>query len=232
MSGNAMLFRLPTICCWLIGCLLCPGILGAADSATPTVVLGEPYLAEETVYLDVSFSGFLTGRIVDALQSGLPATLVIEWRVQRERDGWWDKEASTGATFYRVYFDVLQQHFDAFNHNGRPLTSAEELLDVEAAIARQCRLELGKGNEFHTGRWYYIEVFVRIDPLDEDEIVNLEEWLRGESQRDHNGNILATLSRQAESWVKELVGPGKRTAWARTESFRRRQLQKHSENEE
>jgi len=75
-------------------------------------------------------------------------------------------------------------------------------------------------------------VFVRIDPLDEDEIINLEEWLRGESQHGHNGNILATLSRQAENWVKELVGPGERTAWSRSESFRRQNLRKHTENEE
>ena len=205
---------------WL---LVCP-IAALADrlDAEPELSVGRPYTRDGTVCLDFSFSGIFAGDVLDALHSGLAATLVIEWRMWRQREGWWDSSVDDGATFFRVYFDILQQRYDVFNRHGRPIASERDLSGVEGAICRPGDLELCPAVRLLAGRRYYVEVLVRIKPLDEDEIRDLESWLNGRP-RGRDG-ILKILSRQTQDLLKGVVGPNERSAWAKTEIFWGREL--------
>ena len=209
---------------WL---LVCPGAaLADRHDADPELSVGRPYVEEGSVRLDVSFSGIFAGDALDALQSGLAATLVIEWRMWRQREGWWDSAVDEGATFFRVYFDILQRRYDVFNRYGRPIASVRDLAEVERAICQLGGLALCPAVRLLAGRRYYVEVLVRIKPLDEDEIRDLESWLNGRP-RGRNG-ILKKLSRQTQDLLKGVVGPNERSAWAKTETFWGRELRERT----
>jgi hypothetical protein len=207
---------------WL---LVCAGTAHAdRHDAEPELSVGRPYVQEGTVCLDFSFSGIFAGEVLDALHSGLAATLVVEWRMWRQREGWWDSSVDDGATFFRVYFDILQQRYDVFNRHGRRIASEQDLAGVERAICQPGGLTLCPAVRLLAGRRYYVEVLVRIKPLDEDEIRDLENWLSGRpGGRD---GILKIVSRRTQDLLKSVVGPNERSAWERTEVFWGRELGK------
>ena len=60
-------------------------------------------------------------------------------------------------------------------------------------------------------------MLVRLEPLDEEEIFNLEAWARGNGGGDRT--FLSSVSNRTIGWLKNLVGPGVRVAWARSEGF-------------
>jgi hypothetical protein len=205
--------------------LVCPGtVVADRHDAEPELSVGRPYVQEDAVCLDFSFSGIFAGEVLDALHSGLAATVMVEWRIWRQREGWWDSSVDDGATFFRVYFDILQQRYDVFNRHGRPIASAQDLAGVERAICQPNGLALCPAVRLLAGQRYYVEVLVRIQPLDEDEIRDLESWLHGRTGG--RKGILKILSRQTQDLLKGVVGPNERSAWARTEIFWGRELGK------
>ncbi len=61
------------------------------------------------------------------------------------------------------------------------------------------------------------ELMARFEPLDEQEIGDLEALAREQGDRDKP--FLSSVSRRAIGWLKDLVGPETRSAWAKSEPF-------------
>ncbi len=165
---------------------------------------------------DLELSGLFGGEASEALHSGLPATVIIQWGIWRKRKAWWDDEIVSGSTFYRVFFDVLEQHYDVFDRSGRPVASSNDLQEIERALCSRRGLKTVRAGRLETGADYMIEVLARLEPLDDQEISNLESWARGE---DGNKTFLSLVSRRTVGWLKKMVGPGSRSAWAKSELF-------------
>ena len=212
-------------CLGCVYCLGCPGVVLADDDARhegdrpARLRVGAPRHHEGRVYLDCELTGMISGEVLDALQSGLPATVIFEWQLWWDRDGWWDKRVDTGATFYRIYYDVLQTRYDVFDHRGRLLLSAETPAAVEACFRQQPGLELREFPPVLADRLYYIDLVARIEPLDEEEIRDLEDWLRGDEDGRNSLDLVSTLSNQVFGWLKGVVVPGGTSVRARTAAF-------------
>lgn len=210
-----------TACTWIALCLAvlwtCSSYAAADD--TPQLVLGQPYLRGEDVWLDLSMSAMVRGEVVDALHSGLPATVVFEWRIWHRREGWWDQQVGEGATFYRVFYDVLQNQYDVFDHRGRLVASSSEAQAIEDAISDHSDLKLVTASVLRKEWTYYVEVLARIELLDEDEVRDLKEWLSGSRRKDKGVNVVGTLSEQLGKLLDGIVGPNEKTVVSKTEDF-------------
>ncbi len=195
-------------------------VLAADDDPEPRLRLGEPHTEGERVYLDCTLSGLIAGEVLDALQSGLPTTLVFEWQLWWDRDGLWDKREATGLTYYRIYYDVLQNRYDIFDRRGRLHATAEDPAGTENCFGAESAMELPSIPPLSSENFYYLDMTVRIEPLDEEEIRNLEDWLRGDSDNKSSLGLVSTLSNHAVNWLKGFVVPEGASAKARTKRFK------------
>lgn len=188
-----------------------------AQDGDPTLEIGAPYIRNGILSFDLDVSGLFGGGAVEALHSGLPATVKVQWSIQRKRSGWWDDKVVSGSTFFRVFYDVLEQRYDLFDRTGRPLAGSDDLTEIENALCRRRGLATVRADHLDDDASYMIEVLARLEPLDEQEISDLEAWARGEGEQDKP--FLSSVSRRAIGWLKDLVGPEARSAWARSEAF-------------
>jgi len=191
----------------------------AAGGSDPRLELGKPYLEGKFVRLQIAVSGLIGDEVVEALHSGLPATIVFEWRIWQRRDGWWDRPVSGGTTFYRVFYDVLQNRFDVFDAHGRRLASSDNPRGIEQAVSEGPDLKLVGNEELSADGRYYAEMLARIKLLDEEEVKNLEDWLSGPDRQENGFNLVGMLSDRLTKVLDGIVGPGNRTVMGKTEDF-------------
>ena len=189
----------------------------AQDASDPTLEIGPAYLQNGVLSLDLEVSGLFGGGATEALHSGLPATVIVQWGLLRKRAGWWDDKVISGSTFFRVFYDVLEQRYDLFDRTGRSLASSDQLATIENALCRRRGLSTVRADRLDRDVQYQVEVMARLEPLDEQEISDLEAWARGQGDRDKP--FLSSVSRRAIGWLKDLVGPETRSAWAKSEPF-------------
>jgi hypothetical protein len=204
----------------LISLILAMGLdCGKVCAREPaSLTLAEPYRQGNQVYLDFTLRGMFDPEILAALESGLPATLVFSWQIWQVRDGWWDRQILQDQTHFRVYYDMLEDSYDVFAGTGRLLGTCEGIAGVEGILCRQEGLRLAPASDLQTGHWYYVEMNIRLQPLDVEEIKGLEGWLSGEGPgRDES--FLAGISRHAVGFLKGIAGLAERNVTARTDPF-------------
>ncbi|MFH1754719.1 MAG: DUF4390 domain-containing protein, partial [Candidatus Latescibacterota bacterium] len=206
---------------WLVLCvILCTvGLSYAGNDSEPRLDLGKPYVKGDNVRLDISISGLISGEVLEALHSGLPVTIVFEWRIWQRRSGWWDQPINSGATFFRVFYDVLQNRHDVFDYRGRLLASSNDSAGIERAVSDGPDLKLISAHELNKDTRYFAEVLARIELLDEEEVKNLEEWLSGPDRQRNGLNLVGMLSQRLSNVLDGIVGPGDKTVINRTEDF-------------
>jgi hypothetical protein len=212
--------RTALVSIWI--CVLCALVATPADAQDdgPTrLELGQPYLLGDVVWLDLSMTALIRGQALDALRSGLPATVVFEWRIWQRRDGWWDQEVETGAVYYRVFYDVLQERYDVFDHRGRSLASSEDPEEIERVISGGPGLKLVPAERLHINLMYYVEVLARIELLSDEEVRNLEEWLAGSGKSAGGRDPVRKISNRLSRALGGIVGPDDKTVVSKTDDF-------------
>ena len=182
--------------------------------AEPTLALGLPICAESTVRLEASAGALFDGEIRLALKSGLAATLSFEWRLWRERSAWWDDRLAQGGVRYRIFYDILEQRYEAFDESGRSVAGGGELAAIEAELCLARDMVIRAPLPLLAEHSYYVDVMARLQPLDPSEIQGLEDWLRG------NGRAaLRGISRGARRIFGDDAGLSSRSAIARSAVF-------------
>lgn len=188
----------------------------AADK--PELRLSEPYPCEDRLCLDVSLLQMFDQEILAALESGLPATLLFRWRIWKQRSSWWDSEVSAGGEELRIFYDVLDDRYDMFDGAGRNIATGQSIESLEEVLGEGQRLEMARLTLLRTDHRYYVEVKARLEPLDEEEIRDLENWLGG-SRRQDSEELLSDLARHAVGLLKDMAGLGGRTIRAKSAAF-------------
>ena len=189
----------------------------AADKAE--ITLAAPAFVGGEIHLPYSMTGLFDDEIVTALESGLPATLAIEWRLIRYRPIWWDTEIDKGRSIHRILYDVLEQQYDLFDDSGRRIATSQSADDVEQVVCRDRTIVIPESTRLHSRHRYYVEVDARIEPVNVEEIRELEGWLGQEGEADGEEEALNLISGHTVQLLKDLVGLGGRTASARSERF-------------
>jgi Domain of unknown function (DUF4390) len=206
-----------------VGCLCLLMLLGAAsptlaDTPDPEVRLSDPTHEVNGVSFTWDVRTLLAGEVLEALQAGLPATVIVEWRLWQKRGGWWDRVVDHGVGFYRIRYDVLSQRYSLFDASGRPLRTATDVAEIEAALGAHKPLKMIPDKKLRAGRKYFAGIRISVEALDDKEMLDLESWLRGD-RSESSRSLLNNLKDKATGWLKNVVGPSGRSAWATSPGF-------------
>ncbi len=153
---------------------------GAAWAQDPNLKLGKPLYQDGKVLLDVELQEFFTKDSLASLQSGIPATLNFQWTVFQQREGWIDPKVATGQVRNRIFFDVLEEQYHLFNHQGRPLGACDGLAGIAQALCRREAMVLPGVGNLKNDVQYYVEMEVSLEILNDKKVRGFEEWLLGD----------------------------------------------------
>ena len=199
-----------------LSCSLVLGLVSALPClASPSLEIRALEQREGHLAVTYLLTGLFDAEIQAALESGLPATLAFRWQLFHDRPGRRNEREAMGLALLRIYYDVLEDRYTIFGSDGRSIASCKAAAELEAALRETGELRLPLGRRLQADRIYYLELEARLEPLDPDEIRDLEGWLRGGGDEDP----LSGVSRYAEGALKRLAGLGSRQAKARSEGF-------------
>ncbi len=203
-----------------------------AQAQTPHLELSHPRVTGRGVSVNVELQGLFDDESLASLQSGVPATLIFQWVVRLERDGWHDPEVARGEVRNRVFFDVLEEEYFLFNHLGRPLGACSALAGVEEILCNQDSLELGEIPGLEKDHRYYIEMLVSLIILSNEEVRGFENWLMGVDGGSNDGEDMGAsgvsedssgttsgLSEMVLGLVKKIAGISDPSVKGRSPSF-------------
>lgn len=203
--------RRPGVLLGLFFLLLC----GTA-SAEPRLSLEETAPGEAQPRLRFALSGFFDEELRENLESGLPATLLLRWRLDEVRDSWWDRDLADGHLHFRIYFDILESRYELIDGRGRAIADCGNLDELEAVLGEWRAFPLPLPGPLKDGGRYLLSVEARLEPLPADEIRDLERWLKGDDARGHRG-VLGGISGGADRMLRRMKGLGERSAEASLE---------------
>jgi hypothetical protein len=204
-------------------CLLRPAAAAGAPAAA--IDLASPYIAGAHVAVDFQVDGLFDASVVEALRSGLPASLVIRWELWRDRASWWDTEIGGGGSAYKILFDVVDESYGVFDSVHARMTVVRSIGALEQAVCSEHGAKVAERSALDPSGRYYVMVEARLEPLEIGAVRDLEQWLRGGIRARDGGGLFSGVPRQAVGVLKGIVGLGERSAFARTPSFRPGELQ-------
>ena len=198
----------------------------AVAAEQPELELGRPYFQDNKVVLDVQLRGFFQEKSLSTLKSGTPATLVFHWRLREVRSGWRDEIVYEGVVRNRIYFDVLEEQYHLFNHQGRPLGACDALSGLTETLCQREAMELTRATDLSEESQYYVEMEVVLEILSDQEVRGFESWLRGDES---TGPVslgveleeAEGLSNLALGVIKKIAGLGATTASSESPLFRK-----------
>ncbi len=188
-----------------------------AWAETPHLEVSDPQVAGQSILVDVELQGLFDDDSLASLQSGVPATLLFQWVLRMDRTGWHDPEVARGEVRNRVFFDVLEEEYFLFNHQGRPLGACTALAGVEKTLCNQESLKLGGIPVLEPDHQYYIEMVVSLIILGDEEVRGFENWLMG--VEDESSGTTSGLSNMALGLVKKIAGIATPSVKGRSPSF-------------
>ena len=202
----------------LLLALLAPSPASAASD--PQLSLGSPVRVEGALQVSLTLHGIFDREIAAALESGLPATLALRWQLQEKKALWGTRTHTTGSTWYRILYDVLEKRYDVFDATGRHVASCATLEEVNVALTVARGIHINLSAALRSDRIYFVELEARLEPLAAGEIEGLESWLHGDPEDSRRDQHSRGLSRYALGLMKDIVGMGARSAEAKSAPFR------------
>jgi hypothetical protein len=204
-----------------LGLILLAALSGSARAEGPaTLAVGTPTCRDQHVCVTIALSGIFDDEILRTLESGLPTLLVFDWQLWRQRAAWWDSQLHSGDTHYRIFYDVLEEHYEVFDAAGRRIATCKGLQEVREIAGCEQEIDLGDAAGLRSRHRYYVTVEARLEALGEDQIRDLEGWLSGGRPGVERRDLLSGLSRHAAGVLREIVGLGSRSARGKSAIFR------------
>jgi hypothetical protein len=163
--------------------------------------------------IGVAFPG-LYAPMSERLTQGLPATLVMECELWKNRSAWFDSRLGRNAYLLKMDYNAWNREFLLKNTEREYRES--DTLAVKALIEHQS-LSFPWRPAADTSRTYYLTVQATLKLLTADDIREVEDWLGGHLKRRKSplGIPFSLLG-----ILKEASGLGDQTAKAASERFK------------
>jgi hypothetical protein len=179
---------MPTLLCrlriraqsWFMLWMLMLGTVSAWAASEPMLDLGRPEIIDGQVALDVQLRGFFEEETLSSLESGAPVTLVFQWRLLQERSGRRDPVVAEGEVRNRIFFDVLEEQYHLFNHQGRPMGACDALAGLSETLCHRDDMVLTSASALEQSGRYYVEMEVILEILSDEQVRGFENWLLGD----------------------------------------------------
>lgn len=131
--------------------------------------------------VDVSIDSLFSDDVVERLNKGMPATLVITADLWRDRSKWFDHMVATGSATYRMRYDVWSDRYEIQRDDGdvRTIGSLDSLTRFLGQVQRITVTDAARLNPEHR---YYAVLSAYLRPLTLEDIEDVEKYL-GRSTR-------------------------------------------------
>jgi hypothetical protein len=159
-----------------------------------------------------------TPRLLETLERGMPARVVYEVGVWKDRRFWFDKLMVAIKSEQKIVYDPVNSRYRIRWETGPPREAAMASFDsLSARIFRQVRLPLVLASELDSTDSYYVSVRATIRPLSPEDLAEVEGWLAGGKEgAARRGGLPDYLIALAGS----LSGLGDRTALKKSERWK------------
>jgi len=160
-----------------------------------------------------------TPRLEETLQQGMPATVTFEVGLWKRRAFWFDKLVVAMKNEHRIVFDPWREVFRVRSGLGidARARSAPTIDSLVAAIFDVHRLPVALVTGLEPEGSYYVSVRVLIQPVTDEDLGEIEDWLAGEVKTPEGTS--RGLPRYLFGITANLSGLGNRTAVARSARF-------------
>ncbi len=146
--------------------LLLPFRVWADDEApdpTFTVMSAESRVDEEVVRLNVVFDLKFSEKLVEALHSGVPLTLLVEVQVQRERNYWADESIAEIEQRFEVSYNAITGRYHFHNLNSDAQFQLPNFEAVRVVLSHLSNFPLLDYALLEEGQTYLGRVRIKVD---------------------------------------------------------------------
>lgn len=160
-----------------------------------------------------------TPRLEETLLQGMPATVTYEVGLWKRRGFWFDKLIVALSNEHRILYDSWHDRFRVRSGLGieAKTRSVASLDSLERALFDVRRLPVSLVTALDPEGSYYVTVRVRIRPVTEEDLGEIEDWLAGEVKEPEGSS--RGLPRYLFGITANLSGLGDRSAVARSARF-------------
>ena len=215
--GKAVWFPAPLLVLGIAAIALSAASAFAANDLELTV---QPVTVESgTIRVDYDVDQPFTPQLEETLLRGMPATIGIEIGLWKKRALWFDKLVLAIRSEHKVVHDLWTRSFRVLSGTAPPQRRIAANLDSLRSMLFTARgLPIATAADLDSTGSYYVSVRVRIQPVDTEDLGEIERWLSGESN-DPKGAEQG-LPRYLLGLAVAFSGLGERTALVKSERFR------------
>ena len=127
--------------------------------------------------VDFRFQEGLSGKVIETLERGLPATIQYEVELWRTRSSWFDKLEASRFITYEIRFDVIEKRYES-RLNGS-IRRYATLAELDHAILRQAGVRVAPISGIHGENSCFFSITAKVIPVDLEQVREMEAWLDG-----------------------------------------------------
>ncbi|MCC6649938.1 MAG: DUF4390 domain-containing protein [Candidatus Eisenbacteria bacterium] len=172
------------------------------------------------LWLTVRMNDPLEERVEKSLRRGMPATLSLHAELWRKRSGWFDRMERAFDATVRLRYGVGEESW-TLERGGSPPVVARSLDSLEAALSNPIALPIARIDRAAPDTRYYIVITGTVQPLNVQDVAEVEGWLSGEVQAPGGGGfgIFTQLPSSVFDAVRNFAGFGDSRARVITPEF-------------
>jgi hypothetical protein len=195
--------------------LLLPGAARADDLG---LAVGPVESVDGVICVSWKVERPFTPRLLETLDRGMPARVVYEVGVWKDRSFWFDKLIVAIRSEQKIVYDPLNARYRIRWETGPPREAATASFDtLSARLFTQVSLPLVLASVLDSTDTYYVSVRVTIRPLSPEDLAEVEGWLAGgKGEGARRGGLPDYLIALAGN----LSGLGDRTALEKSERWK------------
>jgi hypothetical protein len=176
-----------------------------------------------TLRIDYDVAEPFTPQLEETLLRGMPATIGIEIGLWKKRSFWFDKLVLAIHSEHKVVHDLWTRSFRVLTGSAPPERRIATSLDSLRAMLFTARdIPVATAADLEPAGSYYVSVRVRIQPVDTEDLGEIERWLSGESNDPRRAE--QGLPRYLLGLAVAFSGLGERTAIVKSERFKPEEL--------
>jgi hypothetical protein len=205
-----------------------PADAGAMHANELRVHIQRIAATDTALVVDLDAEHLIDAETAHSLADGVPATLVVQIEVWRDRSGWFDQYAGGRILVFKLQRDAWDEVYVVRDSEGNT-RSYPDLDSVRAVLERQVGVAVLPIAQLAADHPHYLILKVALKPLTAEDVDELEGWLSGEVEPENHGFGLLTLPKNFFGLVMDGIGFGDRNGTARSPNFRRSDLDRERE---
>lgn len=155
----------------------------------------------------------------DTAGDGVPATLLLVVDLWRERSGWWDSLVRSQVITYRFRRDIWSGRCQLWIQGAADPVTLADRDALLAYLGGVHEVVLGLPGSFEPGKNYYLTVKGVLQPMDLDDLQQVDAWLNGNVTGSKGVGGILGVPKALARMVVDVSGLGDQSVVGRSRAF-------------